>query len=194
MPVAVDMCLDEDLGLAKYTLCHGVRVALRTPEPSHANDKSTPGQDGDATGELRADRPAIGEWVTVYDEGVPVLEVRVAKVRQHKLLGPRNGRERPKRGRIFLSAKVQYRGLADRDEWTPYNLFDWKARDRAKDYDSKGWVQGGKRLLTYGWLDKDETASGWLTFDVPKRRPVVLEFHGPGSGPESRFEVKLRKR
>lgn len=130
-----------------------------------------------------------GDPITITSDDEDWATVVVSQVKQVKSYKGEYSTDKPKKGRIFIQAKVTYTALADGVDYNPY---DWQVFVDGEAVDSSTFVLNGPETLDSGTLPKGRKASGWLVYEIPAKGKVLLSYGGTFSNEAPVFEVQLR--
>jgi hypothetical protein len=134
----------------------------------------------------------VGYKVTLTTAGEePWAYVTVDKVSQHKSYGSGYSVHKPKKGHIFIQARVRYEAITD---GVDYNPFDWQVFVNGNAVENSTFVfSGPDPSLSYGTLPAGRKAAGWVVYEVPVKGEVRTSYGNTYSDAPPVFEIVIRK-
>ena len=159
-----------------------------TEEPAASEEPAT-----DEPAAAAPDRYEPGTTVIVTKEDEDFVEITVFDVSTaERYEGDVVDDEPQTPGNVFIQAQVEYHALVDD---TAYNALDWRlVVDGAEQPSFTFVLNGPEPELGSGVLVADESATGWLIYEVPPEGEVVIQWGDIivfQDGPV--FEVLLRE-
>jgi hypothetical protein len=117
--------------------------------------------------------------------------VTIDKVSQHKTYGSGYLVDKPKKGNIFIQARVTYEAIVDGVDYNPY---DWQVFVDGTAVENTSFVYSGPDpSLSSGSLPAGRKASGWVIYEVPINGEVRMSYGNTYGDTPPVFEVVIRK-
>lgn len=133
-----------------------------------------------------------GETVSVTQNDEPWADITVDRVKVRKKYEGEYSDDKPKRGNVFIEARVTYKAIAD---GVDYNPFDWEVFVDDEAVDNWATVLNGPEDLDSGTLPAGRKASGYVVYEVPAKGKVVMSYGNNAFTDEGPvFEVVIRSK
>jgi hypothetical protein len=179
---------------ANLSAATATETAAATPTPTETA-APTPSPTATPAATPKSTTYAIGDEITITQDGDPWANFTVVEVRQAKEFADPDGfyNDTPQTaGYVYVAANVKYEAIVD---GVDYNPFDFQIFVADKAVDNVAFaINGPKPELSSGTLPKGRTAEGWLLYEVPPTGKVVLSYTGNMFANDAPvFEVVLRK-
>jgi hypothetical protein len=187
--------------VAMVAACSAAAPPAATPAPATVAPETVAPETEAPTEDLESEEPAAlapdryepGTTVIVTNDDEDFVEITVSDVSTAELYeGDMVDDEPQTAGNVFIQASVEYHALVDD---VAYNALDWRLVVDGVEQNSFTFVLNGPEPeLGSGVLAANESATGWLIYEVPPEGEVVIQWGDIlvfQDGPV--FEVLLRE-